>query len=514
MGREVKTFSSGVLALLFALAFGLAACGEEVGDTVAGPDSTTANDVEDPDPSIPDAAEIPDGDGLAMRLTGAMVDGLLCPGGQRPCFAIDREVAADDDGRVRIVGRLVGDVVIVDAEEDVPPLRRDFPDECDGKNPGAEREEGFPALEGYRSSISDRYAIQWVSNTNVFHLGVTGDATDVVGAIDELGLGDDICVVGGFSKSEAELLAISAELGELVNGWPEDRKADGLGWAPEPFEGIVTMDLFQVDAPMLEEIAAVGDGLVTVFAAIEVLNGTLEDLEQALAESPGASPSPEVTMTCGRVTFPEIPADPDVFEPLDADAEAALEAMMAGPAGGEGAFFLDGYSWTIASRTDSELVLFGQSPNAAELTDPRGDPPYADMSFRRSDDAWIVDGFGQCRLSVAAQGLGPATVILDPDREPDPNSTELPVLINERSCASGQAPVDREIVPVVAETDTTVELTVLVAPVRGGANCQGNPFHPIVITLAQPLGERTVIDATSQPGQVRSWPPSQEDLNG
>ena len=130
------------------------------------------------------------------------------------------------------------------------------------------------------------------------------------------------------------------------------------------------------------------------------------------------------------------------------------------------------------------------------------------------EEQWQINGFGGCRLEVSALGLGPATMILDPDREPDPASTELPVLIQERDCANGEAPIGREILPVVTETETTVEIAVLVAPVTGGANCPGNPFHPIVVTLEAPLGDRTVIDISTQPSQVRSWPPSQEDLNG
>lgn len=500
MGRNFLSILFRALPLGLAAALAISACGDGTTDSSVGSTETI---------------EPPDGDGLALRLTGSVTDGLLCPGGQRPCFTLDRDVEPDADGRARLVGRLVDGTFIVESEQEVPSQDgpRSYPDRCEGKvTEGANQDDVFEALDGLRRSLNDRYAIQWLSDGRVVHFGVVGDAADVEQAVAELGLTDEVCVVGGFERSEAELLEITMELGRMMEGWPADRR-EQMGWGPEPFDGVVSLSLFQADAEMLDEIAMVGDGAVRVSASIEVLNGTLADLEQALADAPGATPTPKVVMTCGDVTFPGIPADPDAFPPLDAEAEAAFDSMMEGPAGSEAGLMFDGFTWSIASRTETELVLFGRG-EAGLNDDPSGNPPYADVTFRRSGEEWIASSFGGCRLQVAAEGLGPATMILDPDREPDPASTELPVLINERNCASGQAPVDREIVPVVTETETTVEITVFVAPVKGGAECPSNPFHPIVITLDEPLGGRTVIDATTQPGQIREWPPSQADLNG
>ena len=493
-----------------------ASCGQStVTDAVVSTDIDADADVETDDAHTELTVEAPVGEGLTLRLTGEMADGLLCPGGQRPCFLLDRQPETTD-GRVRLVGRLVDGVVIVASQEEVPVERTGrFPDECEGKRAnGADRDGVLEAFETYKQSIVDRYAILWVSQTNVFHVGVVGEAADVEAAIADLGLGEDLCVVGGFAKSEQELRGFADQISGVVDQWRSDgRELDSFGWAPDPFEGTVVMDVFRVDAQMLASLAPIGDGVVRVNSAIEVLDGSLSDLAAALDEGTAELPAPDISITCGRVTFPTVPADISGLAPLDAEAEAALEAALTGPAGGEASYFVDEYTWSIVSRTEAELLLFGQPTVATDGASGQASP-YASMTFDRVGDEWSVNGFGQCRLEVSALGLGSATVILDPDRAPDPTSTELPVLIRERDCSGGQAPVDREIVPVVTETDTTIELIVLVAPVIGGATCPGNPLHPITVTLEQPFGDRVVVDGATQPGIVRDWPPTQQDLDG
>ena len=91
--------------------------------------------------------------------------------------------------------------------------------------------------------------------------------------------------------------------------------------------------------------------------------------------------------------------------------------------------------------------------------------------------------------------------------EPDPDSTTLHLTINELNCASGQAPVDRDVVPVVVEFAQRIEITTLVAPVAGDADCPGNPWFPVVVELDQPLGDRVVVDMVEPPGTELTWPP-------
>ncbi|MFT7598941.1 MAG: hypothetical protein ACI8TP_001866 [Acidimicrobiales bacterium] len=144
-------------------------------------------------------------------------------------------------------------------------------------------------------------------------------------------------------------------------------------------------------------------------------------------------------------------------------------------------------------------MLFGQGSS------PDG-PSRADVRFERRDAAWTPVGWGGCRVEITALGLGPATVATDPDRPFDPDATELLLQINEQACANGQAPVGREIVPLVTETQESVTIIVFVAPVEGGADCPGNPSHPITVTLEAPLGSRQLLDGHEYPPQPITTP--------
>jgi hypothetical protein len=81
------------------------------------------------------------------------------------------------------------------------------------------------------------------------------------------------------------------------------------------------------------------------------------------------------------------------------------------------------------------------------------------------------------------------------------DNTELSFVINERDCASGQAPTDRDVVPFVTETDDAISIVVLVERVEGDATCTANLRHPVTITLESPLGSRQLLDAHEFPPQ-------------
>lgn len=216
---------------------------------------------------------------------------------------------------------------------------------------------------------------------------------------------------------------------------------------------------------------------------------------------------PELRATCGAVELaggldPVLPSTP-----IDSEGEAALAAIDEVAPAESG--FLDQYEWFTAESTDDRLILFGVPLRET----PDGAPPYADATFEREGDTWRPGGWGQCRVEVSSPGFGNAYWVLDPDIDPASTGTELRVLINERECASGEPPVGREILPVVLEEADSITITVLVEPVSGGANCPSNPWHPITIDLSEPVGDRTLFDASVAPQIERTWPPSQELLD-
>jgi hypothetical protein len=217
------------------------------------------------------------------------------------------------------------------------------------------------------------------------------------------------------------------------------------------------------------------------------------------SDSSAPKDEPVLETRCGNVVLPG-PA----VAPIDAEGEAALAQI---PAWAPREGFVDDYDWFYASRSAGRLVLFG----TARAAPPPGEPEYAEATFTRENGAWKPWGWGECRLDVAAPGYGPASWVLD--AKPDAASTQLQVLINERACASGQPPEGREIRPVIDPADDAVTITVLVEPVSGGADCPGNPWHPVTVDLGELLGERTLYDGSAVPPIERGWPPSQTSLD-
>jgi hypothetical protein len=215
---------------------------------------------------------------------------------------------------------------------------------------------------------------------------------------------------------------------------------------------------------------------------------------------------PELKATCGAVELTgglqaELPSTP-----LDDDALDAMDALRRFAS--EEASFLDGYEWFIAARTDSSLVLFGR----ASQKPPDGTPAYADVALERTVDGYRPTGWGQCRIEVSAPGYGNAVWRLD--GEPDPGTSALEIMINERACASGQPPVDRDVVPVVVADRERITITVLVEPARGDATCQSNPWYPVTVELEEPIGDRLLFDGSEVPLQERMWPPPEGDPLG
>lgn len=523
---------------LVAFAFLLSAC---VGDGV--------------DPSIdavgsdPEATASESGEGLRVTLTGVVSGETLCPGNTRPCATLagDVSVAGESppvDEPVRVTGTLSDGVLSVDTVEPVSDTLDWLADHCldDGKRTeseflaaeslsmeemaelvGTDDEEvlgqiGNDPLGVYIHSIPEQYAIRWISPRQIVHLGVVGDAEPHRQALDELGIGDSVCVVGDFERSDGELARIQDE---VVVALQNQEGVDMWGASRSPELGAVSVDLSHADKTLIADIEdQFGDGVI-LNAPIIVHNGTVADYEAAIEPASsgtvtggGAENTDSIGLSasCGRVRFPTIPPDLDAFPPVDSEVEAVFDDLADHPVMVEMQFFLDSYDWFVADRTDDSITLFGRP--AAPVTEELG-PPYASMDLENRDGVWLPGGFGQCRIELDAPGYGSADTVLAPDHQPDPASTELHLWINENNCAGGKAPVDREVLPVVTETESSVEIVTLVEPVSGGADCPSNPWFPITVTLDEPLGDRTVYDGHESPRIELSWPPEGvEDLDG
>lgn len=132
--------------------------------------------------------------------------------------------------------------------------------------------------------------------------------------------------------------------------------------------------------------------LLVVFSTVALVGCASEDADVA-------SPTPsELTWPCEPLPFESVPPSPDEFPPLDTDARSALDELVNGLPPLEAATFepyYDGrshpYQWSIASRTDEQLVLFGQgeTPEAGWKT----------AEFVRENGEWTPVSWGGCSPS-------------------------------------------------------------------------------------------------------------------
>ena len=220
----------------------------------------------------------------------------------------------------------------------------------------------------------------------------------------------------------------------------------------------------------------------------------------ACADAPPSGPGPDtgaqqaadpnITASCGGVRFPTLPPDPSAFEPFDRWADVDFSAFEV-----ERGFF-DGSDWFVAEETPTMLELFGQPHSETQARQTA----FASASFESKGGVWTPTGFGDCRMELSAEGWGNARFELDPSAPVDPTASTVSVLATETSCASGQPPDGRAVRAVVLdEASDTVSIVMLVEPVEGGANCQGNPAFPYDVDIGSPIGERHILDASVYP---------------
>jgi hypothetical protein len=206
----------------------------------------------------------------------------------------------------------------------------------------------------------------------------------------------------------------------------------------------------------------------------------------------GAAPEP-ASLTCdGGVAFPANVLDgPGGAENGVDPAAQALRAHVA--TDHVEIDWLPDAGWIEAARSGDVVLYIAPDPAAAGS--------WMSVSVARGEDgAWAVDGWGGCALQpVVGAGLGIASFRVAPEFELDPDVTEIPVLVTERACNSGEDARGRVVVSGIDEDDDSVTVTFAVRPRPGGQNCPSNPETPFLLELPAPLGERSLLDGSSVP---------------
>ena len=75
-----------------------------------------------------------------------------------------------------------------------------------------------------------------------------------------------------------------------------------------------------------------------------------------------------------------------------------------------------------------------------------------------------------------------------------PGATEVPLLVTEQACASGQSAEGRITRPDVDVSEDAVTVTIRVRQRSDSEDCPSNPETPYLLRLDEPLGGRTLLD--------------------
>lgn len=130
-------------------------------------------------------------------------------------------------------------------------------------------------------------------------------------------------------------------------------------------------------------------------------------------------------------------------------------------------------------------------------------------SFAATDTHDIAVGSAHPPAGEIEARVIPAAWWLDPNAvEPTAASTEIHALVLESACVGGKSPKGRIEPPTIEPDDATVTVTFEIRRLAGEGDCIGNTPFPVVITLPEPLGKRTLLDGSETPPREAGNPPS------
>jgi hypothetical protein len=220
----------------------------------------------------------------------------------------------------------------------------------------------------------------------------------------------------------------------------------------------------------------------------------------ASAAEPTTTPTPSVGdgYLCGGLSITQEALDERV--PVGSISEAGRIALST-------AVWDDGSplllppeeDWYVASITEDQMGVIRDVAVEADLMSGGIAADHEVQTVGWIGDAtnlppgWYGTSRGPCALTV---DLGEWRVpAIELDTPPDPSSRELQLLVTEQSCNSGENAEGRVAVVRIDETADQVSLVLGIRPQDGFRTCPSHPATPFTVTLSEPLGARTVLDA-------------------
>lgn len=209
-------------------------------------------------------------------------------------------------------------------------------------------------------------------------------------------------------------------------------------------------------------------------------------------------------LECSGTTI-GVEAYADAEPASDATGVAAEAIASAVDDAGVEVAFDDPGAWLVVEASSAGVTLLRPY---AEPSDVRGIGVLDDHELRviapLGDEPWMLGRAASCALSRDPDPLAPADVALDETDPPSPDDESVSLLVTERACNGGRDAAGRVRLVHLAETDEAVTVWAAVEPEEGDASCPSNPPTPFTVDLAEPLGDREILDgslATPRPIQ-------------
>lgn len=194
---------------------------------------------------------------------------------------------------------------------------------------------------------------------------------------------------------------------------------------------------------------------------------------RALAQGPPLDPEdPAVRALLTQIDRGRQQAQPArLFRPRARPVPLAVAEKLAG--------------WRELARTDQE-ALFG-----------RGTPPQLlTVAVKRGlRDRWAPLGASNSHaLRAVREGVRASSWRLDPESPVTPETTELRVLVTERTMASGSSAAGRLLDPELHLDHRRALLRMYVRPIEGYVGRTARHETPVIVRLPEPLGSRELLD--------------------
>lgn len=246
---------------------------------------------------------------------------------------------------------------------------------------------------------------------------------------------------------------------------------------------------------LLVLVAAAMVGLAGCASAVPPEDAAGAAPGSAARNDPGADARPSYLCGGTRVSVEALAARTPVEELAGPAAEAVAGAVFDD---GMPLVLEDPSAWFVVGTSDREVTLLRPVEPDEASEAPAADHEQVTVSRVEATNVagWLVTSLGPCALTIDLGDLGVPLIALDPDWPLDPASREVRLLVTEQACNSGRDAAGRIEIVRLDEGDERIEIVLGVRPEGGAHSCPTNPPTPFTVTLTEPLGERTVVDAT------------------